>query len=177
VKARGTWAGSGAGSPVLPALAGCVLLLSLAACTFERRADPGNGGSPALSTEDAVLAVVSSLDAARQDGDLAAAAGLFDADARVSIRPSFPGAGAESDWLPPGAALEQDVSATRFELVESQVEFPGPGTALVLNRYVETGAPSGESGALETIVMVRRDGEWRIRHLHRSFPPTAGIRP
>lgn len=173
--ARGTW--EGAGSPVFAALAGCLLLLSLAACTFERRADPGNGGGPAPTTQDSVMAVVSSLDAARQDGDLAAAAALFDADARVSSRPVPPGAAPESGWLPPGEALERETPLAGMELVESQVEFPGPGTALVLNRYLETGSPAGYPGALETILMVRRDGEWRIRHLHRSFPPPAGIGP
>lgn len=124
------------------------------------------------------MAVVSSLDAARQDGDLAAAVGLFDGDARVSTGPFLPGEAREGDWLPPGEALERDAPRrTGLELVESQVEFPGPGTALVLNRYMVTGAPAGNPGALETIVMVRRNGEWRIRHLHRSFPTAAETRP
>jgi hypothetical protein len=123
------------------------------------------------------MAAVSSLAAARQDGDLAAAVGLFDGDARVSPGPLLPGGAEEGDWLPPGEALEREAPWRGLELVESQVEFPGPGTALVLNRYAVPGAPPGDPGALETIVMVRRDGEWRIRHLHRSFPPPAGIRP
>lgn len=127
------------------------------------------------------MAVVASLDAARRDGDLAAAAALFDADARISSVPYPEGSGPEGGWLPPGQALADERSGDslplRFELAESEVAFPGAGTALVLNRYVETGAPPGDPGALETIVMVRRDGEWRIRHLHRSFALPPGSRP
>lgn len=126
------------------------------------------------------MAVVASLDAARRDGDLAAAVGLFDVGARVSSNTLPVGAGAPGEWLGPGEALvgeeSPDDTAARFDLLDSEVEFPSPGTALVLNRYGRAGADAGDGRALETIVMVRRDGGWRIRHLHRSAP-LAGTRP
>ena len=64
-----------------------------------------------------------------------------------------------------------------MELGESQVEFPGPGTALVLNRYVEDGAPAGGS---------RGPGDHRDGAPGRGvadpasaplLPPSTGIRP
>lgn len=178
---RGAEGGRRTGTRVASALAGCILFLSLGACTFERRADPGEAGISALTTEDSIRAVVASLDAARRDGDLAAALGLFDTDARVS--PLIPpgSESTEGPWRSPGDALAEEwtpgAPVLRLDLLESRVEFPGTGTALVLNRYADEGTPTREAVALETMVLVRLGGEWRIRHLHRSFPLPTGARP
>lgn len=167
------------GRSVFLVLAACIGVLLLSACTFERRGDPG-GEAPTAAPDatDSVRMVVSSLDEALQDGDLAAARNLFDADARVSSLGPFQGE--TVSWRSPDQALAGEGlpgGEASWTLVDSRIESPAPGSALVLNRYAVAGDPAGGSGVLETLVLVRRGGEWRIRHLHRSFLHPAGMVP
>lgn len=149
-----------------------VASLTAGACSFERRPDPlaGATGSQATTVEDSVRAVALALDGARRLGDLAAAAALFESSARTTpLHPEERGAGR---WLTPGEALAGGwapgtVNPHPEEVLESSVELLGGGSALVLNTLVDPEA-EGMPAALETLVLVRTPGGWRIRHLHRS---------
>lgn len=176
--ARGRRGRTGRTSPAL--WVGSLLLLLLGGCTFERRVLPGDeAGVPAPDAGDSIRMVVSSLDEALRDGDLAAARSLFDADARISSMVPSPGEDGGS-WRSPDAALGSDIppgGGGAWTLVDSSVEVPTPGTAVVLNQYAAAGDPPGSARVLETLVLVRREGAWRIRHLHRSFPHPPGATP
>lgn len=158
-----------------------LLLLSLAACTFERRPDAraaGTGGAGGASLQDSIRAVTEAFGEARLRGDLAAALGLFDSTARVTPLRSSGDPGTLGPWLTPEEALAArwapgSPGEPHRDLLDSSLEILPGGTALVLNRYGDTRA-SGTPVALETLVLVRGGSGWRIRHLHRTdLPPAA----
>lgn len=154
------------------AVSAALLLLS-AACTFERRPDPRAPRDPEVpsAARDSVAAVVAALDDARRRGDLASALLLFDTAARVTAPPQ--GGAIPPRFLPARDALAAEGGAPGspapepLALVESTVELVGTSTALALNRYGPS-VGTGEAFALETLVLVRSGGGWRIRHLHRT---------
>jgi hypothetical protein len=162
--------------PPLAALLGVGLFL--VGCTFERRPTAGQStdgpsSSPPTTVEDSVLTVVNSLQHARDRGDLAAALALFDGEARVSGLVLRSDGDAAPSWRSPREALEEEGSRSLvqpgLELLESSVAWPGGGTALVLRRYVDVERAPVEPSALESLLLVRGTGGWRILHLHRSF--------
>jgi hypothetical protein len=119
------------------------------------------------------MTVVNSLQTARDGGDLAAALALFDGEARVSGLVPRAGGDTSPSWRSPREALEEEgsrsVAQPGLELLESSVAWPGGGTALVLRRYVDVERAPGEPTALESLLLIRGPGGWRILHLHRSF--------
>jgi ketosteroid isomerase-like protein len=167
----------GAAAGVRAAVVTALVVIPLAACTFERRPDPRTSAAAEgaeRSDGDSIRAVITALDDARRRGDLAAALTLFDTVAHVTPMTAAGTTGGQAPWLNPEEALGAGWTPGSPGhpdpgLLESRVEFLAAGSALVLNRYGDTTA--GASETLETVVLVRRPSGWRIRHLHRSAPP------
>lgn len=163
-----------------------VLLLALpfvvSACTFERRPDGRNGGEEpdtaavtrAEILEDSVEATVGGFVEALRAGDVSRAVGALHAQATLYDEETGRRWGPmQVDSLLPGP-MGREGEELRWEPSDSWVEVYDPA-AVVVRRYRP--AASREAAvptALETYVLVRGDGGWAIRHLHRSQGPGPG---
>ena len=157
-----------------------VLLTLTAACRVERRpdldeSDPGptalvpelRGGSE--PSRDSVRQVVAAVNEALALGDVtrvaqlsAPGAVLIDQEEGVRWTRQEAASTLPRPLLGRGDGLGWSVEAT-------SLDFVGEGTALLSARY--HASVSGESvpwTAVETWVLVRSDGGWRLRYLHRS---------
>lgn len=167
--------------PVARETALLVLLLLLAGCRIEKRAEPAgvgaDGAGPADTTvlvraggavQDSVRSVVAAFHDALRVGDGARVAGLtvpgatlVDQEEGVQWRRDAGGGRLPEDLAASADGLGWRRVATDFG-VRSDV-------ALLVDSYSAT--VSGESvpwTAVETFVVVRTPAGWRIRHLHRS---------
>jgi ketosteroid isomerase-like protein len=162
-------------------------LLLLGACTFERRADvgseralPGEGVElPEGSTtpaEDSIRAIVAAVGEALRVGDAsrvalltAPGATLVDAEAGTFwTRDDLMGT------LP--RQLEDRETPQTWSLERSRITRFGDAALLVDEYHVAEASVQPESRAIETLLLVRSDGGWRLAHLHRALlspPPEA----
>lgn len=163
-----------------------VLLLAVplvvSACTFERRPDRRNGDEEpdtaavtrAEILEDSVEATVDAFVEALRAGDASRAVGMLHARATLYDEETGRRWGPmQVDSLLPGP-MGREGEELRWESSDSWVEVYDPA-AVVVRRYRD--AASREAApwtALETYVLVRTDGGWAIRHLHRSQGPDPG---
>ena len=159
---------------LLPLLAS---LLLLAACTFERRPDAGNGeAEPDTGAvtrteilEDSVEATVDAFTAALRAGDISRAVGMLDAEATLyDEETGHRWDPTKADSLLPGPMEREGEEELRWEPVESWMEVYDEA-ALFVRRYQATiSREEAPWTAMETYVLVRSDEDWVIRHLHRS---------
>ncbi len=163
-----------------------VLLLAVplvvSACTFERRPDRRNGeeepDTAAVSRteilEDSMEAMVDAFVEALRAGDVSRAVGMLHGQATLYDEETGRRWGPmQVDSLLPGP-MGREGEELRREPSDSWVEVYDPA-AVVVRRYRP--AASREAAArtaLETYVLVRTDGGWAIRHLHRSQGPDPG---
>lgn len=179
---RGRASGS-PGGPALPTIVRVALaVLLLAGCTFERRPDVENGdGTPdtAAVTRDEILrdsveAIVDGFVGALRAGDVSRAVSML--DDRATLYDQETGRRWDPtavDSLLPGP-LERDGEALHWEPSDTWTEVYDQA-ALVVRRYRATiSREAAPWTAMETYVLVRADGEWAIRHLHRSRGPGPG---
>lgn len=151
-----------------------------AACTFEHRADmeeaEASPGSVALvGNGDRGLspgAVARLFREAVFVGDLSLALSLLDRQATLVDEL----AGTDEETMTRGELLlelrRRHVAGLGLEVLETRVE-PATESTLVLSRLAllergDDGIGVEVGRAYETLVMVRTDEGWRIRHLHRS---------
>lgn len=162
-----------------------VLLLAVplvaSACTFERRPDSRNGGEEpdtaavtrAEILEDSVEATVGAFVEALRAGDVSRAVGMLHAGATLYDEETGRRWGPmQVDSLLPGP-MGREGEELRWESSDSWVEVYDPA-AVVVRRYGAASPEAAVRTALETYVLVRTDGGWAIRHLHRSQGPDPG---
>jgi uncharacterized protein (TIGR02246 family) len=120
----------------------------------------------AQSSEAEVLAFFKAYDAAFNARDLAKLATLYHPDVTI-----FEGAGINRGWvdyrdnhLGPELKAFQDLQWAHSNIV---VHMLGPSAAYVTADYVikyKTGERAVDSGGIATHVLVREQGQWKIRH-------------
>lgn len=168
--------------------------ISTAACTFERRAEPEaeeastpsvdslDSGQPQTSSADAEVRARSTVERFREAvtvGDLSPALSLLAPEATLVDAE----VGRAEEASSRGEFLlelrERHMEGMHFEPVETQVSLPGGangGTAFVFTLLAmleegEGGIGEEAGRVFESVLLVDSDGEWRIRHLHRSLAP------
>lgn len=161
-------------------LGSVVLLAALVAgegCTFERRPDRLVAGAAAVDTadvlagvRDSVRQVLDSFQAALVSADTAAALALLDSALVVyeggavdSTRDAY-----AAQHLPAGKEFLG--SGLARAVLSQEIEVYG-GVAVARALYRVSGEVRGQplrSETAETMVLVRRPGGWKIRHIHWS---------
>ena len=105
--------------------------------------------------ESAIVAWISAFDEAFVSKDLTRIAVLYHPDVTI-----FEGGGTNEGWADP-----------RFSHTNVRVHLLSPDTAYVTSEYALKARVKDrdvDSGGLETLVLVKSDGRWRIRHSHTS---------
>jgi hypothetical protein len=164
-----------------PSLLAFATLAAMAACRFERRAEPSAAGdsvsdsTATVSVEDSVRSVLNAVEAALAAGDVArvsrltvSGATLIDQEDAVAWSRGDPAAPLPRALLSRTDSLSWELESSRFTPVGV-----GSNAALVVNEYHATSGPNNWN-AVETLLVVRTTNGWRLQHLHRSRGLKAG---